>query len=245
RMVLHAVDGEPRPRDGDDAIDHADRETLLLEERALLDVQLEIGAERTGNAGLGADIAAGLRLAHEPAATLVARVVGVFGRDLASHHAAGEHRRLKPRAFLVGEDGERHGMPGPDPVRVERAECLEPAENAELTVIFAAGGDGVHVRAHDDRRQRLPARALAEDAAHRVDRDAQPRVAHPAQHEVATALVLVGEGQTGEPTTRRRADAAELVDGLLEPLAVDADVTVGAHGLSLYNGVDRRRHPNP
>ena len=45
-VVLHAVDRQPRPRDGHDALDDADREPFLLEQRPLLDVQLEIGAQR-------------------------------------------------------------------------------------------------------------------------------------------------------------------------------------------------------
>jgi hypothetical protein len=61
-VVLDAVDREPRPRDGDDALDDADREPFLLQERALLDVELQVGAERPGDARLGAEVPDALEL---------------------------------------------------------------------------------------------------------------------------------------------------------------------------------------
>ena len=61
-VVLHAVDRQPRPGDGHDALDDADREPLLLEERPLLDVQLEVGAQRAGHARLRAEVADALEL---------------------------------------------------------------------------------------------------------------------------------------------------------------------------------------
>src|SRR5439155_22019330 len=186
-----------------------------------------------GHAGLGAEVPDTLQLVDEPDAVLVARVVGVLERDLPGHHAAGDHRRLKARALLVGEDRQRHRMARADLVRVERADRLEPTEHAELPVVLAARRDRVHVRAHHDRRQRLAARPLAEDVAHLVHAHAQARLAHPADHEVAAALVLVGQRQPGEPAARRLADPAELLDGVRQTRAVDA---LGcAHGFQLYN----------
>ena len=79
-VVLYAVDRHTRPRDRHDALDHADRQALLLEKRPLLDVQLEVGAERPRHAGLGAQVADPLQLVDQPQAVLVARVVGVLER---------------------------------------------------------------------------------------------------------------------------------------------------------------------
>jgi len=50
------VHGQARPGDRDDAFDDADREPLFLEERPLLDVELEVGAEGAGEARLGAEV---------------------------------------------------------------------------------------------------------------------------------------------------------------------------------------------
>src|SRR5262249_56107015 len=62
RVILDARERDARPGDGHDAVHHAHGQMLLLEERALLDVELEIGAEGTGNAGLGTEIADALEL---------------------------------------------------------------------------------------------------------------------------------------------------------------------------------------
>src|SRR5688500_19560886 len=60
-LPIYAVDRQPRPGDGDDPLDDADRESLLFQEGALLDVELQIGAERARHARLRAQIADALR----------------------------------------------------------------------------------------------------------------------------------------------------------------------------------------
>ncbi len=77
-VVLHAVEREPGPGDGHDALHHAHRHPLFLEDGPLLDVQLQIGADGAGDAGLGSEIADALELLPEPLAVTVARVVGVL-----------------------------------------------------------------------------------------------------------------------------------------------------------------------
>src|SRR2546428_241746 len=95
--------------------------------------------------GLRAEIADALQRVHETDPVRVARAVGVLERDLPGHHPAGDHGRLKTRPLFVGEDDERDGMAGADPMVVQRADRLEAAEDAELAVVLAAGRHGVHV----------------------------------------------------------------------------------------------------
>ncbi len=154
-------------------------EALLLEDRPLLDVELEVGAERPRDAGLGPEIADPLELVAEPEPVLVARVVGVLEGNLARHHSRADHGGLKARALLVGEDGHGHGVAGAAAGVVQRADRLERAEHAELAVVLAAGGHGIGVRAHHDGRQRQGAGPLAEDVAHLVDAQGQAGLAHP------------------------------------------------------------------
>src|SRR5438552_19072098 len=99
RVILHAMKGEARPRDGDDAFDDAEREPFLLEERALLDVELEIGADRAWHTRLGAEVADAPELVDEADAVLVAGVVRASLCDLAPPAAARDHRGRQPRAF--------------------------------------------------------------------------------------------------------------------------------------------------
>src|SRR2546425_3839691 len=65
-------------------------------------------------------------------------------------------------------------------------------------------------------------RSLAEDVAHLVHRHAEARLAHARDDPVTPALVLVRQGEPGEAAPRRLADPAQVVDGPLESLPVDA-----------------------
>src|SRR5207245_3887513 len=105
---------QPRPRDGDDSLDHTHREPVLLQTRSLLDVELEVGAEGWGDAGLVAEVADPLELVGETDPVLVPRVIGVLQGDLARQDAAGDHGRLKARSLLVGEDRQGDRMARPD-----------------------------------------------------------------------------------------------------------------------------------
>ena len=220
-VVLDTVNGQARPGDRDDAFDHADREPFFLEEWSLLDVQLEIGPEGPGHARLGAQVADPLELVDQTDAVLVPGVVGVLEGDLAGHDAAGDHRRLKTRPLLVGEDRQGHGVPRPELLVVEGADHLETAEHAELAIVAAARRHGIHVRAHHHRWERGRARPLTEDVPHLIHGDREAGLPHPGYHPVAAALVLVREGQTGEPAAGGLPDPAELLDRLLQALLID------------------------
>ena len=115
-------------------------------------------------------------------------------------------------------------MPRPRALVVERADRLQGAQDPQLPVVLAAGRDRVGVRAHHDRGPARLARSLAEDVAHLVDGDAQPGLAHPANEQVATALVLVAQRQAGEAATLGGADPPQLLDALLQALAIDPHV---------------------
>jgi len=223
-VVLHAMDRQPRPRDGHDALDDAHRQPFLFQLRPLLDVQLQVGAQRARHARLGSQVTDALQLVDQAPAVLVAGVVGVLQRDLAGHHAAGDHGGLKAGALLVGEDRQRHRVARADTLVVQRADRLQRAEHAELAVVLAAGGDGVDVRAHHHRRAAGLAGPLAEDVAHLVHADPQASLAHPGGHEIAAALVLVAEGQAGEAAALGRAHLSELLDRRLQACAVDLHV---------------------
>src|SRR5262249_35799167 len=159
--------------------DDTDRESFLFQERTLLDVELEVGPERPGDARLGAEVADTLELVDQADAILVPRVVRVLQGDLACHDAAGDHRRLDARALLVGEDRQRHGVAGPDLRVVEAPDDLEAAENPQLTVVATTGRYRVHVGPHHDGWESRVPLSPAEDVAHLVDGDREPRLAHP------------------------------------------------------------------
>jgi hypothetical protein len=221
-VVLHAREGDPRPGDGHDALHHAHGEALFFEDGSLLDVELEIGAEGTGDAGLGAQVADALELVAEAQAVPVARIVRVLERDLARHHARADHGRLEACALFIGEDGHGHGMPRLDLPVVQRSNGLEGAQHPELPVVLASGGDGVGVRAHQDGGPAVTTRALAKDVAHLVNGDGEPGLAHPAHEQIAPPPIVIGEGDAVQAALGGGPDATERLHALFEPLAIDA-----------------------
>ncbi len=206
---LHAGDGAVVPADAEHAGDDADRLVVVLEHRPLLDVGLEVAADRMRARLLGADVADALELVLHRLAFGVLRGVGVLEGEGLGEHARAHHHRHEARAFLVGPEGDLDRRLGLDAVVVERAHDLEAGEHAVVAVELAAGRLGVDVAAGDDRRQRVVLAGAAHEAvADLVDRDRHAGLARPARHQVAALLVEVGERQPADAALRRGADLA-------------------------------------
>ena len=88
-----AGDGDLVPAHALHALDHADHLALGLEDRALLDVQLEQGAELVAAHRLRAAVADPLQLVAEALALAVLAGIGVVGR---------EHAGIDARASMAG-----------------------------------------------------------------------------------------------------------------------------------------------
>ena len=110
-------------------------------------------------------------------------------------------------AFLVGEepDGQRPGEL--EAGGLDRLDHLQPGEHAEVAVVATARRHRVDVRAGHHRRLTGRVWHLADHVADRVDRDLEPQIAHPRDHEVTARTVLVGERQPG--TALRIGDRAD------------------------------------
>ena len=131
-----------------------DRQPFALEHRALLDVELEVGdgsvEPRPGaRRGVEVDPVGGERV-DERDAVAVLDVADAAGLEGAGGEARAEQRAPEARALLVGPVDERDGH-GRLAGGRERAQDLEPAEDAERAVEPAAVGDRVHVAAEDHR----------------------------------------------------------------------------------------------
>ena len=203
---------------------------MVLEHRPLFDVRLEIGADRVIAWLLVAEVADSFEFVANALAIDVARGVGVFQREIVAEDARSHHHRDEARAFLVGPEGDFERRLGFYAVVVERSHHLDPGENAEVAVEFAAGRLRVDVAAHHHRRQLGVASGAAhEDVADLVDGDRKSGVARPGDDEVAALAVEVGERETADAALGRRADARELHQRIPEAFAVDADVFDGGH----------------
>ena len=108
-----------------------------------------------------------------------------------------------------------------DVVLVEGAQHFQGAHHAEDAIEAATLGLGVDVRAGHHRRQAvvLPG-PPAEDVAHLIDRDVEPRLLEPGHEEAPCLLVLGGEGESLHAATRRRADLGHPLEAAPEALPV-------------------------
>jgi hypothetical protein len=195
----------------------------LFEHRSLLDVRLEVAADRMTPGRLVAEIADARELVADRSPFHVARSVGVVEIESAAEHAGAHHHRHEARAFLVGPRGDFERRLGHDAVIGERADHLEPREHAVVAVELAAGGLRVDVRAgHHRRKFRPPAVAAHEDVADAVDGDRHARLARAGDEPVTPLAVEIGERKPGHAAFGRGADLRQIHQRTPQPLPVDA-----------------------
>jgi hypothetical protein len=207
------------------ALHDADHAGLVLEDRALLDVQLEHGGEFPGAGLVLALVADALELIAEGLAVAVGARIREFGREHAGKDAGGEHGRREARAFFVGPVDDLDRGIGLVAGLMERAHRFERPEHAERAVELAAGRLGVEVRAHGDRRKILvlawPAR---EHVADLVDRDRAAEGLTLRLKPVAHLPVEVGQREPTDTALRGGADLRRLHQRVPQPLRVDLQV---------------------
>ena len=211
--------------------DDADIAALVLEDRALLDMQFEIGAHRPAANGFGTLVADALQFTAERQPIRIGQRKGPVAVVDPGEDAGGQHRRGEARAFLVGPVDHLDRVAGADAEIVEGAHHLQRAEHAERTVELAAGRLGVEMAAHQDRRQRRIAPwAAGEHVAHGVDADGAAGGLAPAGEEVTRLPVEIRQRQPVAAALRRRADRRHLHQAVPQAQAVDAEIGSVGHG---------------
>ncbi len=201
--------------------DDADPTAFRLEDRPLLDVQLEQRPRRPAADRLLARVADPRELGAQRLAAVILARQGVVESEHARKHARCDHRRRKPAALLVGPVDHLERCPGPDAMIVEGPDHLERGQHAERAVELAASRLTVEVAAEQDRRPgRVGALPAGEHAAHAIDAECEPRRLAPAREQIAAALVLVGQRLAVDPAVRGRADLGHGHQAAPQPLAV-------------------------
>jgi hypothetical protein len=160
--------------------DHADLLVLGLEDRALLDVILEVGVHLPRANLLVADPADALQLVAEGFTLRVLAAVGVVQRMDAGEDAGRHHRRGEAGALLVGPVDHDDRPARLDAELVEGAHQLQTGKHAQYAVVATAGRLGVEVTADVDRIEvRLCAFAAGEHGAHLVKAHSEASVLAP------------------------------------------------------------------
>ena len=239
-MRFHALQHHVVPALAEGALDHADHAVVRLQDRALLDVGLEVGADRALVRVAGvADLRQRLAHAH---ALRVALHEGVLQREGAGKHARAHHHRDKARALLVGPDRHFERGFGLDARIVQAAQHFQARQHAVVAIELAAGRLSVDVAAGDDGWQRVVAtRTARKNVADRVDTHAATGRLGPAHEQIAPLAIELGERQAAHAAFGRGADARQLHQRVPQALAVHAQ------GLRSLESVhfNYRFHHNP
>jgi hypothetical protein len=184
-----------------DGRDHAEWGTGPLEQRTLLDVQLEIGARMRGRL-----------VRSEPASSRLSLLVHV---QPAESGPAAEEPARERAAFLVPERNDRHRAAW-RPCRPETLRGVEPGEDAERAVEATSLGDGVEMGADPELGLGvLLAPEAAEEVAPCVRLDLELGFRQPAGNDVVR--LLLGRAQPGPVGPDSAADRVDAVEPLQDP----------------------------
>ena len=177
----------------------AERQSLVLEQRPLLDVHLEVSGERSRLARGAGEIrgiaACGTERIGErhPARVAQAKRPGV---ELPYEGARAEVARPESHPLLVREPDHLERDRQPRAGRVQPRDDLDREQHPERPVVAAGVGHRVEVRTEDQRRRaRLVALVATDHVQGDVVAGAHACLAHPPEHELAR----LGECRRREP----------------------------------------------
>ena len=216
-MVGESLDGDVPPVDPDDSLHDADLDPLAIEEGALLDVQLEEGAQiarRALHFGQPTRIAADRLDAPSDRLPAVTDDIERFGAEIPDQRAAADQAPL-----LVGEHDHLERMACRHAVLVQNLRTLDGADDADVPVVGSSVRHRVDVRSEQDRRQPGDRPfAAADDVPGRIDAHRQARLTHQPHHVIAAGDVGVAECHAADAAFRIAAEPGELEDTRLDPI---------------------------
>ena len=153
-MVGLALEIQPPAAVRPDPFGQADGRAQRGEGPALLDVQLDDGADavqqviaRAQGAGI---VARGRHGLGQRGAGIVGQRPRRVGADGAGQQAGAETRDAEPAAFFLGEGGQHHGPSGMKGFRLQQVDGGQRGDHAERAVEAAAVGDRIQVAAGHD-----------------------------------------------------------------------------------------------
>src|SRR5947209_4770111 len=107
----------------------------------------------------------------------------------------------------------------------ERLRDLNCPKRADITVVIAAFGNAVDVRAEQNRLERIiTPRTAADEIAGRIDRNIKFRRAHQSHHVLASLTIGIAVSQTAHAALRVFAEFSESVEVFNETRAIHAQL---------------------
>ena len=205
--------------------DNADILALGLQDRPLFDMQFEKRVHLArANLFLAAPSDPRQLVAKALSFGIGARIGPVL-RVHARKDTRTQHRGGKTRALLVGPVGGDDGVFGADAQVVQGADHLQPGQNPQHPVIFAARRLGIQMRAHIDRQRiRVSARSHGEHVAHLIQPHGTARRLAPILEQRAAFAILIRQGLAVIAARHAGADLGHLHQTVPQPVAVDSEI---------------------
>ena len=169
RMVRLAEETRAEAEHPRDRRDDAEIDAGALKHRALLDVELQVGAHLVGSARVREPGEVETRFGHRRGDAAAAPVLEVA---VAAERAAAQHPRLEAGPFLVVEGGDPDWSLRLDALGLQAPHDVERREDAEGAVVPAPAGHRVQVRA-EEHRLAVACLPAADDVARRVELDCE------------------------------------------------------------------------
>jgi hypothetical protein len=220
-VVGKALEGHLPPFDADDPLDDANLDAVAVEHRPLLDVELEIDLDITKvSPGSVQTIRVATDIANpltDGLATVADHLEGLL-REVSDHRAAADQT-----ALLVRKDHHLQRVTGDYIGFVQDLSTLDGGDDADITIVVAALGDRVDVRAkQDDRQIRFSARLATEDVSPLIHPHLQTGLSHERHDVLPTLEVGFTKSNARDPSLGVGPNTGKLLDPRLDPVGIDA-----------------------
>ena len=233
-MVGRTLDRDVPPADSHDALDDADVDAGFVENRALLDVQFEIGRDVARPAPRGVEsgwIAANGANSVADRQAAVTHQAECICANLAGHRLASDRA-----AFFVGETHDLERMTRGNSILAEEGCGLDRANDTDVAVVIATLRHGIDVRAQDDHGQcGIGPLEAPDDVAGRVDPNREARVAHETLDVFTTRQVRGAECHATDAAVRVGAEFCQCLDASFD------SACIGERQLISQSRCDERR----
>ena len=224
RSAVRSLAGNPQAHasGGVSVRDHPDGDALLLQDRPLLDVQLEVGVDVAATHLGVADVADLGQSAAVGDAVVVGAGIRPFEIAHTGEHGRRQHRRIEACTLLVRPVHHLDRPAGLDAVLVEGADDLQSGQHSQDSVELSTGVLGVEMAPHQHRRRVVIAAGTPrEDVPHPVDAHRRARVPAPGDEQIPHLLVGRIERQPAQALIPPRPDARRRHHGVPQSIGVD------------------------
>src|ERR1700722_7484576 len=198
-MVGKTLDGDLTFKNAHDPFHYADIDFLLLQAAALLDVQFEISGDTARLAPRRGKL---IKISADKACAVANCLAALrYPIKLPSLQAFSQGLAADSATFFIREDDNFERMAQRNLLFFQNLRNFNRGKRAHVAVIVPAHGNGIDVRAGQNRlKRRIAARPSADNVPRRIDVDFEPGIFHQADGVFAALQISLGVGNPAYPT---------------------------------------------